>query len=225
MDIAIPLFDKMTALDAVGPYEVLWRLPDVKVHFVGANIGPIESDRPLKLVVDDLYDELPDPDVVLVPGGFHVDEMTKDEALIEWVQTADKTSTWTTSVCTGALVLGAAGLLEGKKATTHWAVTDMLAQYGAIFEDERVVVDGKVVTGAGVSAGIDMALTLAALISGDDIAEAAQLAIQYDPQPPFNTGSPHTAPQDIVTLARQLSAYDQHLGPKPEPPAPPPPAD
>src|SRR6478672_1573297 len=107
MDIAIPLFDKMTALDAVGPYEVLWRLPDVKVHFVGERVGPIESDRPLKLVVDAPYDELPTPDVVLVPGGFHVDDMVSDQALIEWIQHADKTSTWTTSVCTGALVLGA----------------------------------------------------------------------------------------------------------------------
>jgi transcriptional regulator GlxA family with amidase domain len=218
MDVAIPLFDKMTALDAVGPYEVLWRLPDVKVNFVGGQVGPIESDRPLKLVIDYTYDELPAPDVVLVPGGFHVDDMVGDKALIEWIQHADKTSTWTTSVCTGALVLGAAGLLEGKNATTHWATRDMLAQYGATYVTERVVVDGKIVTGAGVSAGIDMALTLAGLISGTAIAEAVQLDIEYDPKPPYNTGSLATAPPEIVQLAREVTLYDQNLGPPPVPP-------
>jgi transcriptional regulator GlxA family with amidase domain len=223
MDIAIPLFDKMTALDAVGPYEVLWRLPDVRVHFVGERIGPIESDRPLKLMVDNLYDELPDPDILLVPGGYHIAEMQNDKALVEWVQTADKTSTWTTSVCTGAFVLGAAGLLGGKKATTHWAARRGLAQFGATYEHERVVMDGKIVTGAGVSAGIDMALTLASLIAGREIAEATQLAIEYDPKPPFDTGDFATAPAEIVTLAGELSQYDQHLGPKPVPvPAAPP---
>ncbi len=219
MDVAIPLFDKMTALDAVGPYEVLWRLPDVKVHFVGERIGPIESDRPLRLVVDEPYDALPAPDVVLVPGGFHVDDMVSDQALVEWIQHADKTSTWTTSVCTGALVLGAAGLLEGKNATTHWATKDMLAQYGATYVTERVVVDGKIVTGAGVSAGIDMALTLAGIISGEAIAEAVQLDIEYDPKPPYNTGSLATAPPEIVQLAREVTLYDQNLGPPPVPPA------
>ena len=219
MKVAIPLFQKMTALDAVGPYEVLWRLPDVTVQFVGPGVGPITSDRPLQLVVDTTYEQLPDPDIVLVPGGYHVGSMVTDEALLEWVKAADATSTWTTSVCTGALVLGAAGLLEGKNATTHWAVRDMLAQYGATYVAERVVTDGKVMTGAGVSAGIDMALTLAAELAGTEIAEAAQLDIEYAPKPPFDTGSLDTAPPAIVELARELTAYDQGLAPAPTPPA------
>jgi transcriptional regulator GlxA family with amidase domain len=224
MDIAIPLFDKMTALDAVGPYEVLWRLPDVTIHFVGERIGPIQTDRPLKLMVDDLYDELPNPDVVLVPGGFHIDEMMKDEPLVEWVKTADKTSTWTTSVCTGAFVLGAAGLLRGKRVTTHWGPSASIRRFGATYVDERVVIDGKVITGAGVSAGIDMALTLASILCGDEIAEAVQLAIQYDPKPPFDAGSPTSAGPEIMKLSGELSDYDQHRGPAPpvhpHPPAP-----
>jgi transcriptional regulator GlxA family with amidase domain len=215
VDIAIPLFDRMTALDAVGPYEVLWRLPDVEIRFVGSRIGPVQSDRPLKLVVDNLYDQYPTPDIVLVPGGFHGDAMMNDTALVEWVKHAHETSTWTTSVCTGALVLGKAGVLHGKKATTHWAVRPSLVQFGATPVAERVVVDGKVMTGAGVSAGIDMALTLAALIAGKEMAEAIQLSIEYDPKPPFHTGSIESAPPEIVQLQGELAAFDQHEGPAP----------
>jgi transcriptional regulator GlxA family with amidase domain len=177
MEIAIPLFDRMTALDAVGPYEVLWRLPGVEVRFVGQRVGPIQSIRPLKL--------------------------------------AHETSKWTTSVCTGALVLGKAGVLQGKRATSHWVVRKGLVRFGATPVAERVVVDGKVITAAGVSAGIDMALTLAALIAGEDMAKAIQLAIEYDPKPPFHTGSLESAPPEIVQLSGQLSAFDLGLGPAP----------
>lgn len=209
MEIAIPLFEKMTALDAVGPYEVLWRLPEVEVKFVGTAVGPIESDRPLRLCVDYTYDEVPSPDVVLVPGGYHVDDMVADDPLVSWVKKAHETTRWTTSVCTGALVLGAAGLLEGKWATTHWGARGMLANYGAQYLPQRVVTQDKIVTAAGVSSGIDMALTLAALISDEQIAQAVQLAIEYHPQPPYDTGSITTASPEVIALARWVTEYDQ----------------
>lgn len=219
MQIAIPLFQKMTALDAVGPYEVLWRLPEVEVKFVGTEVGPVESDRPLKLCVDYTYDDVPSPDVVLVPGGYHVDLMVADEPLVNWVKKAHETSRWTTSVCTGALVLGAAGVLQDKWATTHWAARGMLPTYGAKYLPQRVVTEGKVVTAAGVSSGIDMALTLAAMICGEQIAKAVQLDIEYAPQPPFDTGSITTAPIDVIALAGWVTQYDQGevpLEPRPD---------
>jgi transcriptional regulator GlxA family with amidase domain len=215
MDVAIPLFPKMTALDAVGPYEVLWRVPGVNVRFVGDAPGAIESDRPLRLCVDYAYADWKKPDIVLVPGGFHVDDMVADAPLVEWVKEAHETTTWTTSVCTGALVLGAADVLRGKWATTHWAARDSLASYGAQYLPQRVVVEGKVVTAAGVSSGIDMALTLAALIAGDDVAKAIQLDIEYDPQPPFDAGSLTKAAIDTIALARAVTLFDQGLGPWP----------
>jgi transcriptional regulator GlxA family with amidase domain len=215
VDVAIPLFERMTALDAVGPYEVLWRVPDVYVRFVGTRPGPIVTDRPLQLVVADPFDALPSPEIVLVPGGFNVRNMVNDRPLVNWVRKAHETSTYTTSVCTGAFVLGAAGVLNGLDATTHWAARDGLAQYGATYVPERVVVQGKVITGAGVSAGIDMALRLAAMIAGDDIAKAIQLDIEYDPEPPFDTGSLAKAPQEIIDLASSVTLFDQGLGPQP----------
>src|SRR3954466_7530962 len=168
MDIAVLLYQRMTALDAIGPYEVLSRLPGSTLTFVGHQPGPIRTDNDrLSLVVDASIDELPHPGIVLGPGGPGQTALMDDERILSWLRTADETSEWTTSVCTGSLILGAAGLLKGKKATTHWLAMDQLADLGAEATSERVVFDGKVVTAAGVSAGIDMALRLVATIAGD----------------------------------------------------------
>jgi transcriptional regulator GlxA family with amidase domain len=202
MEIAIPLYDRFTALDAVGPYEVLWRLPGATVRWVGAEARPYATDRGLKLVAEATLDDVPAPDVLVVPGGTGTRDALRDERLVDWIRAADATSTWTTSVCTGALLLGAAGVLDGLRATTHWAYVDALADYGAEATSERVVRQGKVITSAGVSSGIDMALTLAAEIAGDDVAQAIQLRIEYDPEPPFDSGSLAKAPAHVVDLAR-----------------------
>jgi len=202
MEIAIPLYDRFTALDAIGPYEVLWRVPGARVRFVGAQAGPYANDRGLQLVADSAFGDVPAPDVLVVPGGTGTRDALGDERLVEWIRAADATSTWTTSVCTGALLLGAAGLLRGRRATTHWAYLDRLAEYGAEATSERVVEQGKLITSAGVSSGIDMALTLAARIAGDDVAQAIQLRIEYDPMPPFDAGSTAKAPARIRALAQ-----------------------
>jgi transcriptional regulator GlxA family with amidase domain len=205
MDIAIPLYDRFTALDAVGPYEVLWRLPGARVRWIGAEARPYSTDRGLQLIAEATFDDVPAPDVVVVPGGTGTRDALRDERLVEWIRAADATSTWTTSVCTGALLLGAAGVLDGLRATTHWAYMDDLARYGAEATSDRVVRQGKVITSAGVSSGIDMALTLAAQIAGDDVAQAIQLRIEYDPMPPFDAGSTAKAPEHIRELARSPS--------------------
>lgn len=202
MEIAIPLYDRFTALDAVGPYEVLWRLPGARVRWIGAEARPYATDHGLKLVAEATFDGVPAPDVIVVPGGTGTLAALEDRRLVDWIRAADATSTWTTSVCTGALLLGAAGLLGGLRATTHWAYLDRLAAYGAEPASERVVEQGKVITSAGVSSGIDMALTLAARIAGDDVARAIQLRIEYDPEPPFDAGSTAKAPAHIVALAQ-----------------------
>ena len=207
MHIAIPIFDGLTALDAVGPYEVLSRLPGATVHFVATTAGIKRTDRgSLGLVADTGVEQVPECDVVLVPGGPGVDAAAQDERLLDWLRAVDAGSTWTTSVCTGALALGAAGLLQGRRATTHWLSVERLTSFGATWDERRVVVDGKYVTAAGVSAGIDMALTLAAQIAGPAVAQAIQLSIEYDPQPPFTAGSPATAPAETVELVRSVAA-------------------
>ena len=202
MQIAIVLYDRFTALDAVGPYEVLWRVPGARVRWIGAEARPYATDRGLQLVAEATFEDVPSPDVLVVPGGTGTLAALEDRRLVDWIRRADATSTWTTSVCTGALLLGAAGLLDGLRATTHWAYMDRLADYGAEATSERVVEQGKVITSAGVSSGIDMALTLAARIAGDDVAQAIQLRIEYDPEPPFDAGSPAKAPAEVVELAR-----------------------
>jgi putative intracellular protease/amidase len=196
MRIAILIFEKLTALDAIGPYEVLSRLPGAELSFVAREAGPKRTDTGALAVTADLgLAELTEPDILLVPGGEGNRPLLDDEEVLDWVRAADRGSTWTTSVCTGSLVLGAAGLLEGKRATSHWAYREQLRGYGAEPVAERVVVDGKVVTAAGVSAGIDMALRLASLVAGEDVARAIQLGIEYDPDPPFDAGSPDKAPE------------------------------
>jgi transcriptional regulator GlxA family with amidase domain len=203
MQIAIPLFDRLTALDAVGPYEVLSRLPGGRVDFVAAEPGVYRTDtRMLGLTADLSYADAPSPDVLLVPGGFGTRALMRDEPTLAWVRRAHDESLFTTSVCTGALVLGAAGLLDGLEATTHWLYRPMLAEFGARPVERRVVEQGKVVTAAGVAAGIDMALVLAARIAGPDVAQAIQLAIEYDPEPPFDAGSPAKAPASVIEAVR-----------------------
>jgi transcriptional regulator GlxA family with amidase domain len=175
--------------------------PQYRTVVVGAHTEPMATDLPLQLMADRTFADVPAPDVVVVPGGTGTRDALRDERLVEWIRAADATSTWTTSVCTGALLLGAAGLLDGLRATTHWAYMDDLARYGAEPSSERVVRQGKVITSAGVSSGIDMALTLAAEIAGEDVAQAIQLRIEYDPRPPFDTGSTAKAPERIRKLA------------------------
>jgi transcriptional regulator GlxA family with amidase domain len=203
MEIAILIFDGLTALDAIGPYEVLSRLPGAELRLVAKQAGLKRADTGALGVQADLaIGDLPDPEVVLVPGGEGNRPLMRDPEVLEWLRGAHESSTWTTSVCTGALVLGAAGILDGKRATTHWAFLDRLSELGAEPVTERVVEDGKVMTAAGVSAGIDMALTLAARIAGEEVAQAIQLGIEYDPAPPFDAGSPFKASPEVIGMVR-----------------------
>jgi putative intracellular protease/amidase len=207
MQVAIPLYDGFTALDAVGPYEVLSRLPGAEVRFLGFEKGPVRTENSqLALHVDPLLEELQEPDVVCVPGGLGTRALLDDQPLLDWIRHAHGHSQWTTSVCTGSLLLGAAGILEGLEATTYWLELDTLAAFGAQPVEQRVVEQGKVITAAGVSAGIDMALTLVARIAGDDVAKAVQLGIEYDPEPPFDSGSPRSAPPEIVEAVRSIAS-------------------
>jgi putative intracellular protease/amidase len=201
MRIAIPLYDRFTALDAVGPYEVLSRLPGANVTWLAHEPGVVRTDNGmLGIEASAAFEELPDPEIVLVPGGTGTNDFVDDERLVGWIRRAHETSDWTTSVCTGSLLLAAAGLLDGVPATTHWLARDLLAELGARPVADRVVEHGKIVTAAGVSSGIDMALTLTARIAGDDFSKAVQLGIEYDPQPPFDAGSVDKAPPEIVEL-------------------------
>jgi transcriptional regulator GlxA family with amidase domain len=208
VQLAILLFEGITPLDAVGPYEALRCLPGIETVFVGHRVGPVRSEGGrLGLVVDAPLADVPRPDVVLVPGGPGQVALMTDEPLHAWLRQVDETSAWTASVCTGSLVLAAAGLLAGRRATSYWLALDQLGGLGAVPTAERVVVDGKYVTAAGVSAGIDMALTLVALLAGDTAAQRVQLAIEYDPRPPFDAGSPRTAPPEIVEALRARSRF------------------
>ncbi|MGW0610831.1 DJ-1/PfpI family protein [Streptomyces sp. NPDC002788] len=203
MQIAIVLYEGFTALDAVGPYETLGRLPDAETVFVAEETGPVRNDSGnLALVADRTLADVPNPDIIVVPGGPGPLPLAADGPLLTWLRTADATSTWTTSVCTGSLLLAAAGFLRGRRATSHWLALDELKLYGAEPTGERVVTDGKYVTAAGVSSGIDMGLTLLGRIAGDDHAQIVQLATEYDPQPPYDAGSPEKAPAHIVDLLR-----------------------
>jgi len=204
VEIAIVLFDGITALDAVGPYEVLAMVPDAHVRFVATERGAKRTARngALALVADHTLAEVPRPDIILVPGGPGEAVIRKDPAVLAWLRQAHETSRWTTSVCTGALTLAAAGFLDGVDATTHWSSMDDLAALGANPVTERVVIRGKVITAAGVSAGIDMALHLARLMAGDDVAMAVQLILEYDPQPPFDAGSPAKAPAHVMEMVQ-----------------------
>ena len=206
MQIAIPIFDGFTALDAIGPYDVLSRMPGAEVVFCAAEPGPKRTESGMvAITADAALDEIESPDVIVVPGGVGNRRLLDPEgAYPRWVARVHGGTDWTTSVCTGSLMLAAAGALNGIEATTHWAARDTLAEFGAIPVAERVVRSGKIVTGAGVSAGIDMALQLAELIAGEGVAQAIQLGIEYDPDPPHDSGSIDKARPEIVELVRSL---------------------
>ncbi|MFF0739853.1 DJ-1/PfpI family protein [Streptomyces sp. NPDC004111] len=207
MQIAIALYENFTALDAVGPYDTLGQLPDAETVFVAAQAGPVRNDRgELSFVATRSFDEVTRPDVVVVPGGPDRASQLENKALHDWLRAVDPTTTWTTSVCTGSLALAAAGLLEGRRATSHWLALDTLAGLGVETTGERVVFDGKYVTAAGVSSGIDMGITLADRIAGEFAAQSIQLMVEYDPQPPFDAGSPDKAPADLVAYWRSQDA-------------------
>lgn len=198
MEIAILIFERITALDAIGPYEVLSRLPGARVRFAGKRQGVVRTDNQmLGIVADVALADVSSADVVLVPGGFGVRVLETDSDVLDWLRKIHESTRWTTSVCTGSLLLGAAGLLDGLEATTHWAYAEELERHGAHYVPRRSVATGKIITGAGVSAGIDLALSLAALLAGERVAQSIQLRIEYDPDPPFSAGSPRTAPSDV----------------------------
>ncbi|HWH31352.1 MAG TPA: DJ-1/PfpI family protein [Egibacteraceae bacterium] len=207
MRIAIPLYDRMTALDAIGPYEVLARIPGAEVVFVGHAAGEVRADQRLGLTADAVLEDVPAPEVVLVPGGPGQADLMGDERLLSWLRRTHETTTWTTSVCTGSLLLAAAGVLEGRRATSHWLALEALRRFGAEPVQERWVEDGKIITAAGVSAGIDMALELASRLAGPQVAQGIQLGIEHDPQPPFDAGSPSKAPDDVVAFLRANSRF------------------
>jgi len=212
VQIAIGLYPAFTALDFVGPYQVLTNMPGAEVVLCAAEAGRVSDDNGLfHLEVERTFADVARPDVLLVPGAVVTRRLAADgHPIVEWIRAAHETTTWTTSVCTGALLLGAAGLLEGLPATTHWAAYDDLAGYGAKPTEQRVVIEGKIATAAGVSAGIDLALTLVGLIQGPEVAQAIQLGIEYDPQPPYDSGAPSKAPEAIkeIVLAVMAAAND-----------------
>jgi len=199
MQVACLLYDRFTALDIVGPFEVLNTLPGAEPVFVAERTGPVrnESDT-MSIVADRSLDEVPHPDIVVVPGGFGTRNLLHHEPILSWLRSAHETSTYTTSVCTGSLLLAAAGLLDGVPATTHWLAREVLGELGATPVPDRIVEHGKIVTAAGVSSGIDMALRLVQLMHGDELAQAVQLGIEYAPQPPLDAGSPDKAPEPVV---------------------------
>ena len=207
MNIAIVLFHRFTALDAVGPYETLQRLPDTEVTFVGHRRGEVRTENGyLGLTVDKTFDEVVAPEVVIVPGGVGALDFLEDEVMLDWLRSVHTTSRFTTSVCSGSLILAAAGLLPGLTATTYWAFMDELAKLGAVPTSARVVEhrDERIITAAGVSAGIDMALSLAELLTDRVTAEAMQLIMEYDPQPPFDAGTVEKAGPLVVERALEI---------------------
>ena len=209
MQVAIPLFPRFTALDAIGPYEVLQRVPSIDVTFVGHQRGEVRSDNGmLGITIDATFEDLAHPDVVVFPGGVGTRPLVHDERVLAWVRTAHQSTTYTTSVCTGSLVLGGAGLLKGLTATTHWACYPELEATGATPVANRVVehLDERIITAAGVSSGIDMALRLLELLVDRTAAQAAQLMIEYDPQPPFDCGALAKCDDEIVTRVAEYAA-------------------
>jgi putative intracellular protease/amidase len=203
MQVAIALFPRNTALDSIGPYEVLQRVPCIDVVFVGQRRGEVRTDNGmLGLMCDATFDEVTQPDVLLVPGGVGTRTLLRDEAMLDWVREVHRHTRFTTSVCTGSLVLAAAGLLDGLTATTHWSTQDVLGSLGAVYTAQRVVehLPQRIITAAGVSSGIDMALRLVELLVDRQAAEASQLMIEYDPQPPFNSGTLDKGSESIRLL-------------------------
>jgi transcriptional regulator GlxA family with amidase domain len=209
MRIAYVVYPDFTGLDLVGPYEVISRWPDADVHFVASSPEPVRADRGLTVIPTDTPDTMPQPDVIVVPGSQNPVPVLSDEALIGWLRTAAPGCQWTASVCTGAGLYAAAGLLEGKKTTTHWGFRDNLRAMGVEVVEDRVVWQGTHISGAGVSAGIDMALALTDRVHGRELAESLQLLIEYDPQPPFDSGSPEKAAAGTLRLALRMLLGDR----------------
>lgn len=210
MRVAIALFPRNTALDSVGPYEVLQRIPSIDVVFVGHRRGEVRTDNGmLGMMCDATFEEVTDPEVLVVPGGVGTRSLIHDEEMLGWVRRVHRTTLFTTSVCTGSLILAAAGLLDGLSATTHWSCADLLGSLGAVYTPQRVVehLPERIITAAGVSSGIDMALRLVELLVDRQAAEASQLLIEYDPQPPFDSGSLATASEATRLLAEE---YGRH---------------
>ncbi len=205
MEVAILLYRGMTALDAIGPYEVLRMVPDYQVKTVALTPGPVQTDAGLWLLnAEYQLEEVGSPQIIVVPGASDIRPLLKEKRVIEWLQQAHVSSRWTISVCSGALLLGQSGLLKGHKATTHWLAHESLRNFGAEPVKERIVRQGKIITAAGVSAGIDLALSLVALDQSEELARSIQLAIEYDPQPSFDSGNPSQVEPVIIERARQL---------------------
>jgi transcriptional regulator GlxA family with amidase domain len=209
MKIAYVLYPDFTALDLVGPYEVISRWPDAEVHFVASSLEPVRCDAGLTVIPTDTPDTVPQPDVIVVPGSGNPVPVLSDQVLVDWLRAAAPGCQWTASVCTGAGLYAAAGLLEGKKTTTHWGFRDNLRAMGVEVVGDRVVWEGTHVSGAGVSAGIDMALSLTDRVHGRELAESLQLLIEYDPQPPFESGSPAKADASTLRLAMRILLGDR----------------
>lgn len=195
--IGFVLFPQVTQLDLTGPLQVLHRLPDSETHIVAGSLQPVPSDCGLSLVPTTTFETCPPLDLICVPGGFGVSAAMANPALVDFVRRHAESARFVTSVCTGAFVLGAAGLLKGRRATTHWAYHGLLDSVGAIPTQGRIVRDGNLITGGGVTAGIDFAFAVVAAMAGDDVARSIQLSLEYDPAPPFNAGSPLTAPEAV----------------------------
>ena len=199
MKIVILLFDNYTALDIVGPYEVLNKLPNSKIYLVGLEKRGYKDTYGLKISADNSIDEISEADILLIPGGFGIDNLLKSEEVLDWIRRIDNTTKWTVSVCSGSLLLAQTGLLDGKNCTTHWRRKVQLQRFNVTVKNERYIQDGKFITSAGVSAGIDMALYLVSKIAGDQTAMMFQLAMEYDPKPPFDCGSPDKVPKQSLT--------------------------
>jgi len=204
--VGMLIFPRLTQLDMTGPYEVLARTPNSRVELVAHSMAPVKTDRGMQIVPTVTFANCPQLDVVMVPGGPGQQDLMEDEAVLEFLRRQALGVKYLTSVCTGSLVLGAAGLLKGRRATSHWAALEHLKPLGAIPVSEKVVVDGNIVTGAGVTSGIDFALKLAAILEGEAAAREIQLQIEYDPDPPFRAGSPATAnPETLATVRARLT--------------------
>jgi transcriptional regulator GlxA family with amidase domain len=209
MKIAYVVYEDFTALDLIGPYEVISAWPDVELHWLATSEGPIHTDRGLAVLPTDTPATLRDPDIVVMPGSSNPLAPLEDEALLQWVRDVEPGAQWLASACTGSGVYAAAGVLGNRRATTHWGFRENLTAMGADVVADRVVFDGKFVTGAGVSAGIDMALSLTARVHGEEVAKAIQLGIEYDPRPPFDAGAPEKADASTLRLAMRMLLGDR----------------
>jgi transcriptional regulator GlxA family with amidase domain len=205
MNIVALLFERFTALDVIGPYEVLSRFPNANFQLTGKEKKEYQDSYGLSLRAEKAIGNIEKADLLFIPGGYGIDDILNDKEIIEWIQHMHRLSQWTISVCSGSLLLAAAGVLNDKKCTTHWRRMNQLRQYNVLVQDERYVHDGKIITSAGVSAGIDMALYLVSKMADDKVAKMIQLAIEYDPHPPFDYGSPHKADSELLKSYSEMS--------------------